>query len=185
MQTERKKQARFIRAVRKIHRTTGASLFVLFFVVSITGLLLGWKKNSNGLILAKTKKGISTDLKEWLSLDSLHTIALQAAAKQHPTNTPELKRIDVRKNKGTVKFVYDNYCGIQIDGTTGAVLLHEQRNSDLIENIHDGSVVDYLLGTDGWFKLFYTTVMGLALLLFTVTGFWLWYGPKRMRKLNN
>ena len=30
-------------------------------------------------------------------------------------------------------------------------------------------------------KLAYTSVMGLALLGFTVTGFWLWYGPRRMR----
>jgi hypothetical protein len=25
--------------------------------------------------------------------------------------------------------------------------------------------------------------MGLALLLFTITGFWLWYGPKRMKQV--
>lgn len=182
MANNRKKQAQVIRTVRKLHRTTGASLFVLFFVVSITGLLLGWKKNSNGLLLAKTKQGTSKELKDWLPLDSLHQIALSAAAAHYPTTKHELKRIDVRHKKGVVKFVFDDYYGIQIDGATGNVLLHERRNSDLVENIHDGSIVDYLLGTNGWFKLLYTTVMGLALLLFTVTGFWLWYGPKRMRK---
>lgn len=183
MKNRRQKQAQIIRTVRKIHRTMGASLFLLFFIVSITGFLLGWKKNSNGLILAKTEKGTSKDLKEWLPLDSLHTIALQAAAERHPSK-PELKRIDVRKEKGIVKFIFENYCGIQIDGATGNVLLHESRKSDFIENIHDGSIIDYLLGTNGWFKLLYTSVMGIALLLFTVTGFWLWYGPKRMRKDN-
>ena len=162
----------------------GVSLFLLFFIVSCTGFLLGWKKNSNGLILAKTKIGTSKDLKEWLPLDSLHTLALQAAAKLHPTSKPQLKRIDVRKEKGTVKFIFENYCGIQIDGATGNVLFHESRTSDLLENIHDGSIIDYLLGTSGWFKLLYTSIMGIALLLFTVTGFWLWYGPKRMRKDN-
>jgi hypothetical protein len=24
--------------------------------------------------------------------------------------------------------------------------------------------------------------MGVSLLVFTITGFWLWYGPKRMRR---
>ncbi len=182
MSNPRKKQAKFIRTVRKIHRTTGASLFLLFFIVSITGLMLGWKKNSNGILLAKTKQGTSEHLKDWLSLDSLHQIAEQAALEKHPTKKHQLKRIDVRKNKGTVKFVFDNFYGIQIDGASGQVLLHENRNSDLIENIHDGSIIDYLLGTNGWFKLLYTSVMGLALLLFTITGFWLWYGPKRMRR---
>jgi len=44
-------------------------------------------------------------------------------------------------------------------------------------------VLDKYFGTKGGqIKLFYTSVMGLALLVFTVTGFWLWYGPKRMRK---
>ena len=28
----------------------------------------------------------------------------------------------------------------------------------------------------------YTTTMKLALVTFTITGFWLWYGPKRMRR---
>jgi len=159
----------------------GASLFLLFVVVSISGLLLGWKKNSNGILLAPTQKGTSVDLKDWLPLDSLHQIALKAAAKQFSEN-PDLERIDVRKNKGIIKFIFRNYDGIQIDGATGKVLLYENRNSDLIENIHDGSIIDHLLGTDEWFKLLYTTIMGLALLVFTITGFWLWYGPKRMRK---
>jgi hypothetical protein len=28
----------------------------------------------------------------------------------------------------------------------------------------------------------YSTIMGVALLIFTITGFWLWYGPKRMKQ---
>lgn len=42
--SERQKQAKTLRIFRKVHRTTGALLFVFFFVVAITGLLLGWKK---------------------------------------------------------------------------------------------------------------------------------------------
>ncbi|MFT6995171.1 MAG: hypothetical protein ACJA1P_001912, partial [Maribacter sp.] len=58
----------------------------------------------------------------------------------------------------------------------------DRRRADFIENIHDASVLDNYLNTGGYIKLIYTTVMSIALLLFTVTGFWLWYGPKRMRR---
>jgi uncharacterized iron-regulated membrane protein len=42
--------------------------------------------------------------------------------------------------------------------------------------------MDYNFNSGDWIKLIYNTIMGLALILFTVTGFWLWYGPKRMRR---
>jgi hypothetical protein len=90
----------------------------------------------------------------------------------------------MRPDKGMVKFVFaEGYWGIQLDGSTGELLHIERRRSDFIENIHDGSILDYVFNTDGeYFKLFYTTIMGLSLLLFTITGFWLWVGPKQMRR---
>lgn len=183
--SKRQKQAKVLRIFRKVHRTTGAFLFVFFFVISITGLLLGWKKHSNGTILPKSYQGTSTELKDWLPLDSLHKNACKI---MHDSISPELsldlERIDIRKDKGMVKFVFiDHFWGVQLDGATGELLHIEKRRSDIVENIHDGSILDYYFKTDGeYFKLVYTTIMGLALLLFTITGFWLWYGPKRMRR---
>lgn len=183
--TRRQQQAKLLRIFRKIHRTTGALLFAFFFVVSVTGLLLGWKKHSGGLILADTAKGTTSELSDWLPLDSLHDIACRIL---HDSVSPDLSlnldRIDVRKDKGTVKFVFsDHFWGLQLDGATGELLQIEQRRSDYIEKLHDGSILDYYFGTsNGQIKLFYTTIMGLALLIFTITGFWLWYGPKQMRK---
>ena len=182
---KRVKQAKVLRVFRKIHRVTGALLFVFFFIVAITGLLLGWKKHSAGLILADTQSGTSSDLKTWLPMDSLQLLAVQFLHQNvSPSLSDEIDRIDVRPGKGVVKFSFKNhYWGLQLDGATGKLLQVEQRRSDFIEHIHDGSIIDNLLNTSaGLFKLFYTTVMGLALILFTVTGFWLWYGPKRMRK---
>ncbi len=185
MTTTRQKQAKWLRIFRKIHRVTGAFLFAFFFVVAITGLLLGWKKHSGGMILAKTHQGTTTELKDWLSVDSLHTLACQYLHDSVAADLPlDLDRIDIRKDKGTVKFVFsEHFWGLQLDGATGKLLHIEQRRADFIEKIHDGSVLDHYLGTsDGQIKLFYSSVMGLALLVFTITGFWLWYGPKRMRK---
>jgi hypothetical protein len=181
----RPQQAKTLRIFRKVHRITGASLFVFFFFVAITGLLLGWKKHSGGVILPKSYKGVSTDLKTWLPLDSLHTNACKILHDSvSPTLSLELERIDIRKDKGMVKFVFvDHFWGIQLDGTTGELLHIERRRSDFIENIHDGSILDYYFGTSKeQIKLVYTSIMGLALLTFTITGFWLWYGPKRMRR---
>ncbi|MFD2101178.1 PepSY domain-containing protein [Flagellimonas iocasae] len=181
---KRKRQAKVLRVFRKIHRTTGALLFIFFFVISATGLLLGWKKNTNGLILPKTQKGTSTELVEWLPVDSLHTIACQTLhTSVSPDLSLELDRIDIRKDKGSVKFNFvDHYYEVQLDGATGNVLSIGQRRSDFFENVHDGSIIDRYLGTSGVVKLVYSTIMGLSLLMFTITGFWLWYGPKRMRK---
>lgn len=182
---KRHDQAKLLRLFRKIHRTTGAFLFVFFFFVSVTGLLLGWKKNSGGLILPKSYSGTSNDLKEWLPIDSLHSIACSVLNDSVSSElSPKLERIDIRKDLGMVKFVFiDGYMGIQLDGATGQLLHIEQRRSDIIENIHDGSILDYYFDTSKeQIKLIYTSLMGLALMTFTITGFWLWFGPKRMRK---
>lgn len=181
---DRQQQAKILRVFRKIHRTTGALLFAFFFIIAGTGLLLGWKKHSGGILLAKTHKGFSSDLKDWLPLDSLYKNAcsyLKASIKTEVEN--KNVRIDARKEKGIVKFIFtDIFWGVQVDAATGQVLHIESRRSDFIEKIHDGSIADLIFGIEGeYIKLVYTTITGLALLIFTITGFWLWYGPKRMR----
>ncbi|RXG22348.1 PepSY-associated transmembrane protein [Leeuwenhoekiella polynyae] len=186
-QHKRKQQAKTLRQFRSIHRAMGALLFVFFFVISVSGLLLGIKKNSGDILLPKTQKGTTTDLTKWLPLEDLKEKALLVL---HDSVSSELdtklNRIDVRSEKGIVKFIFDkHYYGIQLDGATGEVLHIGKRRSDVIENIHDGSIIDNYLGTSGYFKLIYTVIMSIALLLFTLTGFWLWYGPKRMRKSRN
>lgn len=182
---KRQQQARWLRIARKLHRTTGIALFVFFFIIAVTGLLLGWKKNSGGYLLASSYKGTSADLEDWLPLDSLYRNACRYLRDSVSAQlSTEVDRIDVRKDKGMVKFVFkDQFWGLQLDGSTGALLHIERRRSDFIEKIHDGSLLDAYLGTsNGLIKLVYTSLMGLALLTFTITGFWLWYGPKRMRR---
>ena len=179
----RKRQAQLLRIARKVHRTTGAMLFVLFFLLACTGLLLGWKKHSGGVILPKSYQGISTNKEDWLPIHTLHTKAIQVMTEHAPGVSHELDRIDIRPDKGMVKFVFvEGYLGVQLDCTTGELLHLEIRRADFIENLHDGSYFDYVLGTDyGQIKLVYTSIMGTELLIFTITGFWLWYGPKRYR----
>lgn len=165
----------------------GALLFVFFFIVACTGLLLGWKKHTGGVILPKSYAGKSTNPQDWLPIHTLLENANKIAREQiSPDLSLELERIDVRPDKGMVKFVFvQDYWGIQLDCTTGELLHIERRRSDLIENIHDGSILDYFFDTDGeQVKVVYTSIMGTALLTFTITGFWLWYGPKKFRSRN-
>lgn len=185
---QRKRQADVLKFARKLHRSTGALLFVFFFILAVTGLLLGWKKHSGNLILSKSYEGSSLEMKDWLPVDVLHQKAVSVAREQiSPEMSLELDRIDYRPDKGMVKFIFvEDFWGVQLDCATGEVLHIERRRSDFIEKVHDGSILDYWIDLDeGYIKLFYTTVMGGALLLFTISGFWLWYGPKRFRATSN
>jgi len=169
---------------RWLHRKIAIPLLAFFFIISLTGLLLGLKKNTG--LLAPTHKGISSDLSGWLSMDSLRKIAVATFKDSiSAKGSGELDRIDIRPDKGVAKFTFkENYWGVQLDCTDGRVLLIEKRHSDLIEDIHDGSIIDNLVGTNAeQVKLVYTTVMGLSLLLLVVSGFWLWYGPKKIRSM--
>jgi uncharacterized iron-regulated membrane protein len=182
---KRKSQAKTIRLYRKAHRTTGIFLFVFFFIVAITAILLGWKKHSAGIILPETQQGTSTNFEDWMPLENLNNIALRAIKDSLPSETkPVLDRIDIRKSKGVLKFTFsDTYLEVQLDGASGKILSVAPRRSDFIERLHDGSILDDLFDTgNGQIKVIYTSIMGLGLLLFTVSGFWLWYGPKRMKR---
>lgn len=176
-------QAKQVRTFRKIHRFSASFLFVFFFFIAISGILLGWKKNSNGFLLTETQIGTTTDLKQWVSLDSLQNIALQEHQKTM-LKKGIINRMEIRPDKGIVKFSFHNsYLGLQIDGGSGTILSSETRRSDFIEQIHDGSIVDRIFGwANGTFKVFYTSLMGLGLLVFTITGYWLWAGPRKIKR---
>lgn len=177
-----RKLAWITRVFRQVHRKIAIVLFVFFFIISVTGLLLGWKKQTG--LLAPTETGISPDASEWLSIDSLQALASQYLKDSVSADlSAEIDRIDIRMGKGIAKFLFaDHYWGVQLDCTSGKLLSIEKRGSDLIEDIHDGTVLDHWLGTGENAMAGYTLIMGTSLLMLTVTGFWLWYGPKRIRK---
>jgi hypothetical protein len=180
----RQRQARILRLIRKVHRITGLLLMLFLLVLASTGWLLGWKKHAGDLILPKTAKGTETNLHQWLSLDSLQKRAVYIFRQTHGENAEVVvDRIDIRQEQGVAKLIFkSSLFEVQLDGATGNLLKSGNRYSDLLEKIHDGSIVDQWLNLSGGFiKVMYTTIMGFGLLVFSITGFWLWYGPKRMR----
>ncbi len=102
----------------------GIFLFVFFIFISVSGVLLGWKKHSGGVLLPVTTKGSSSQLAKWLPLVDLELKAFEVLHDSvGKTLSLELDRIDVRKEKGIVKFIFAKHLNsIQLDGATGDVL---------------------------------------------------------------
>lgn len=172
-----------IRIFRTIHRSTGILLFFFFFIIGITSAFLGWKKHSDWLQLP-TQQGNSAALEDWLPLSRLEAAAVDHLKRAQPGLMDySVERLDARPDKGIVKIVFNKgYWEVQVDASDGEILGLSRRRADFIEHLHDGSIVDQFLGiSKGWFKLVYTTITGIALVLFTVTGFWLWMGPRILR----
>ena len=174
--------AKQTRLYRKLHKWVSIPLFAFMFLIGVTGLLLGWKKQAH--LLPSTEIGKSNAAEKWLSLDSLQHVAI-SYTKDSLKLPHKIDRLDVRPAKGVMKIVFaQHFTELQLDCTTGKVLSVTRRNSDIIEKIHDGSILDY------WFdnkndaiKLFYTTCVSLGLILLSFTGFWLWFNPIRMKKM--
>ena len=82
------------------------------------------------------------------------------------------------KRKGIVKILFEKgWWEVQLDCTTGAVYSTAQRHADWIEQLHDGSIIS------AKFKLISMNLLGIGLALMVLTGIWLWYGPKLVRRL--
>lgn len=167
-----------LRKSRKLHKLLGTSLSILLFISAVTGVLLSFKKEV-AIIQPPTTKGISKDLKDWLPLDQIDSIARHALYQAHPEQHQNLvKRFDARPSKGIIKALFEKgYWEVQVDAKDGSVKSIAKRHSDWIESLHDGSIVSDL------FKLISMNVLGIGLLLLICSGLWLWYGPKRFRFL--
>ncbi len=164
-----------LRQFRSIHKWIGISVALFMLITSTTGVLLGWKKNVE-LLQPATQKGSSLAFAEWTSFDKVARAA-SLAVDSVTGRTIEIDRMDVRPDKGIIKVTFkEGYWEAQVDGTSGNVLSVAQRHADWIEHIHDGSIISE------FFKLMYTNYIGLGLLFLSITGFWLWYGPKVIRK---
>jgi uncharacterized iron-regulated membrane protein len=166
---------RSVRQFRSLHRYIGVGLAVFMLITAITGLLLGWKKNA-GVLQPPTLKGVSQDIRQWKSFHQVATAAMHGMDSIGESNNA-IDRMDVRLDKGIVKVLFiRGYWEVQVDGTTGKVLSLAQRHSDWIEHIHDGSIFSDL------FKVIYTNMLGTGLFVLALSGLWLWYGPKVIRR---
>ncbi len=169
---------RSLRMLRALHRYVGLPLVLFILLNAGTGLVLGWKKDVDAL-QPPTRRGASPRMADWRSLDEVGRAA-EAALAQHlgPSSPPlRLDRLDVRPEHGVVKVLFKpGVWEVQVDPATLEVRSVAQRHSDWVEALHDGS----LFGDA--YKRVLTTVLGLGLVALSVSGAWLWYGPRRARR---
>lgn len=171
------------RLFRAWHKKTAIFAVIILFLIALTGILLGWKKQ---LQLLPDTHSVSNQNLSWLPVDSIQNSAVIYAVKSGLVKPPAIiDRIDIRPEKGIAKITFKkSFVEIQINGYSGKVMSSGERYSDIIEKIHDGSILDFYNNDSNQpFKLVYTTTAGLGLLILCITGLSLWWNPKVIRKL--
>jgi len=168
---------------RLLHRKIASVLFIFFFFISITGALLGWKSIFTETIFENKEIKAETSMKKWMALDSLESIAIIALNEKTNNKFEHAKNIQIKPSKGSISFSFKKNYTIQIDGATGETIRIEHKNAEFIQDLHDGALIDELFDSKmGISKKIYTTIMGLALLLLTLSGFWMWFKPKQIKQ---
>lgn len=156
------------------HRRIGSLLFIFFLLISMTGLMLGWKSMfSTTLYEAKAQQQHS---QTWLSLDTLKANAVKAL--KNYTNPKAPERADIRFKSGYVEFQFaDNYY-VRLNGETGETLQIDRRYGGWIQDIHSGAIVDsWVKDKGGIVKKIYTSILGLSLFFLALSGAYLWLKP--------
>ena len=168
--------SQLIRLFRKYHKWIGLSLAIFLFISSLTGFLLGWKKNVDLLQPVEQEHG-QMSFDEFLPLPELKKSADEYWKNIYPDKPNEVTRIDVRVDKGIIKLLFeDGYWEAQINPMTAEVLSLERRHADWIEQIHDGSII-----SDN-FKLISMSLLGLGLTILVMSGFYLWFGTIKLKQ---
>lgn len=179
LENSTKKIVTSTRWYRKIHKYIAISLFAFMFIIGGTGVLLGWKKEFN--FVPPTQR--DTSELPTLPIEKIAEIA-QTYILDNTDLDPEINRIDIRLRQGAAKVRFEHhYSEVQVGIRNGEILSVKTRTSDIIEQIHDGSIVDFLFKTNNEeVKKIYVTITCLGLMVLSVTGFYLWFNPRRIKK---
>ena len=166
----------WLRRTRPLHRWVGVPLTLFILLSSLTGILLGWKKQS-ALLQPPVQRGASVESKDWQPLHRISEVAQAELRTRLGTPPGPIDRLDVRPSRGVAKVLFrEGFWEVQVDLTTAEVLAVNRRASDFIETLHDGSI----LGEGARVAL--STLLGLGLLTLSLSGLWLWWGPRLTRR---
>lgn len=158
------------RLLRKIHYWTSLPLLVTVFVIAVTGSMLALKKDFDALQPPTRTGSRPGDLSR--PLGDITTAASRAIG----TADGDVERIDVRPGDGIAKVVFRSRTEVQVDLASAKVLQVGYRTSDLIETIHDFSILG------GWAKYLLSFGSGLAILGMAATGGYLFVLPMLVRR---
>jgi len=167
-----------LRTFRVWHRTIGVFVAIFLLISSVTGILLSLKKDVP-LIQPPTQEISFSSTDTWLTIPELEQKSMLALQGKYPEQKEnKVKRIDVRPSKGIAKVIFEEgNWEVQLNAINGEALSIEKRYSDWIESLHDGSIISNL------FKLISMNILGISVIFMVITGLWLYFGPKRFRRL--
>ena len=175
-----RKLAKTTRWYRKAHRWVAIVAVFFLFIVGVTGLLLTWKDE---LQLKPSTQKIESQNRPLIPLKTIQDNAVSYI--ENLKLSSEIDRIDYRPKKGIAKVRFeDHFTELQFDCFTGAIVSEKTRSADVIEMIHDGSMIDFLFkNSSSTAKLLYSTFTSLGLLFLSFSGFWLWLKPRQIKRL--
>ncbi len=155
--------------LRKIHHWGSIIIAIPLIVMIGAGILLSLKKEIDW-IQPPIQQGAVIDV------PAVTLVEMFEAAKSVPeagiSSWADLERVDIKPDKGVVKFISYSRWEVQIDTSTAEILQVAYRRSDLIESIHDGSFF-----ADNWTKLGLFLPAGIMLFILWMTGIYMFFLP--------
>ena len=164
------------------HRKIASIFYFFFFIIAISGILLGWKFFFVNTIFEDGSIQPSKNREIWLPLDSLENKSTRFLNEKTNNFFSKSDKIEIRPINGYISFYYGKHLTTVVDGATGAVILIAQDKAGFIRDIHEGSLFENFPGfNSGWFKVVYCTFIGLALALLTISGAYMWDHKKETK----
>jgi hypothetical protein len=143
--------------------------------MALTGVLLALK---DPIGLKPETQAVKLSAGEWVSLDQINKTATIYAVENGLDTLVD--RIDIRLDKGIAKVLFKrHFTELQVSGKNAEILSVRQRGDHLIERIHDGSIVEFYAGQTDSVKIIYSSLVGIGLIALSLSGFFLWYAPKK------
>ncbi len=173
-----KKLAKDTRQYRKLHKFIAVPMVFFMLLLGVTGLLLTWKAE---LKLQPPSQQTEISTQSLISLAVIEKNAIDYVEAMQLSSS--INRIDYRPSKGIAKVRFEeHFTELQINCYTGEIIAAEQRTDNIIEMIHDGSILDYLFkNKSDSVKLLYSSTTSIGLILLAFSGFWLWLKPKQIK----
>jgi uncharacterized iron-regulated membrane protein len=157
--------------VRNTHKWVSIIFSVAFINMSVTGLLLLVKKKYDW-IQPPTQEDVKGDAEDFINIQQLFEIVLNQGHEDFKSYE-DIDRIDFRSSKRVYKVQSKyNHSEIQVGAVTGAVLSEDQRLSDMLEDIHDGSFFGAVV--HDWLM----PLMAFSLFFLSISGIYLWLQPQ-------
>ena len=129
---------------RSLHKKFASLLFAFFFLIGLTGSLLSFKSAFTKVIFENKEMSAESKLSTFLPLDSLEKMATSVLNEKANTQFKKSEKVEIKITKGTVLFYYKDAYSIQLNGASGAPILIEKKFGGIIQDIHDGAILDSL-----------------------------------------